>query len=38
MRVNKHDGQTLLRKIEFVLKYRGQLLGVLLLSDSPIRY
>ena len=35
VRVNKHDGQTLLRKIEFVLKYRGQLLGVLLLSDSP---
>ena len=38
VRVNEHDGQAFLRKIEFALKYRGQLFGVLLLSDSPVQY
>ena len=36
--VNEHDGQAFLRKIEFALKYRGQLFCVLLLSDSPVQY
>ena len=36
MRVNEHDGQTFLWKVEFVLEYRGQLPGVLPLGDSPL--